>query len=134
MAPPTGSIMIPKNENVMEWMLDRLSKDRSRKAKNLALYQSVPLYYSASCVKQTGTMAAKVRDQEIAKSYKQFVASSFLKWMEQEQDHRVPEWVTLDLMGRTTFQGTRTAAVGGTAVLYQREMRGRSDSLTFELE
>lgn len=101
-----STLMLDKNEKTVRWVLDRLRQDNTRKASTLAIYQAVPVYYTASAVKQSGTMTATKRDALIVDSYEKFVAPAFVKFLQDNYEFQAPEWLTMGLMGQTTLSGT----------------------------
>ena len=100
-----NALLLGQNEAGMGWCLDRLRETaHARNARNLAIFQAVPLYYSALSVKREDKMSSKQRHIEAAKAYK-FAAKAYLAYLMEQHEFRTPEWLTQGVMGRRTRNG-----------------------------
>ena len=99
-----NGLLLGKNEVGMGWCLERLRATAQSRpnARDLAIFQAVPLYYSSLSVKREVKMPSAKRHVESAKAYK-FSAMAYLSYLMEQHEFRTPEWLTQGMMGRRTL-------------------------------
>ena len=103
-----NGLLLGKNEVGMGWCLERLRATAQSRpnARDLAILQSVPLYYLSLSVKREVKMPSAKRHIESAKAYK-FSAKAYLAYLMEQHEFRTPEWLTQGMMGRRTLTAKR---------------------------
>lgn len=86
------------------YLKDKLSKS------SLVFVQAAALYYSGAVVKRTGLrMKLDQAYSEIAKTMELIAAPGLLKFLVEEKGYVLPRGLDVDMMGRTTLAGKKSA-------------------------
>ena len=91
-----------------DWCIERLSNKNTTKPSKgtLRYFQNIVVYFACVGVKRHKTMSKQEKMSAGARSYKDFAADSFLRWLGEKYPGKTPEWLTKSMLGgRSTLTG-----------------------------
>lgn len=97
------------------WVLQRLKRivqaQGTTPSKELIeIYQSVPIYYSGISVERSGgILKRQTMVRRAPETYGAYAVPGWLEWLAEDCLHPLPEWMTMEIMGRTSLQGEISA-------------------------